>query len=218
MRLIILFILLVLSASVVNAQNIDLGKIRNEVSDKESRFYYPKLIEQFKTNPSFLDSLERVHLYFGQSESKLSTSNHERLDILHLIFNGDSTTGPSIEKGHLIIMCDSILMENPFNLFVLNHQLLLLNLEDKQRSLRVSQLNIIMDAIKSSGDGLSLDTRFFVTDDYHAKVVAVSMEYYFDEIEKKNNNIIVLSDSKNIEIRLLYFEKIKRHTTPNKNH
>src|SRR5690554_4408225 len=47
------------------AQNIDYNQIEAAVSDKESSFYYPNLVNRFNKGDSTIGKEELLHLYYG---------------------------------------------------------------------------------------------------------------------------------------------------------
>lgn len=116
------FVLSIFLSTNMNAQSKDpielKAYVEKDTKDSNSIFYYPKLVEKVKNNPSQLSVEDCFYLYYGQIFQKghqvLSfIANPERLDFDKAIMKGNCKK--SLELG------TKILERNPLDLTVLLH-------------------------------------------------------------------------------------------------
>jgi hypothetical protein len=187
---------------------VDLKKISSEVQDSTSKYYYPVLISKFHFNPQELSEKEINHLYFGYSFIDKQTVDSTQTSILQEIFDGDTLTGPKLYSNRIIEICDSILERCPFDLWVINHELLFLEGEKKQ--LRIAQQKTVLKAIQKTGSGLSEKSPYLIIDPFHAKLIAHEHNLNFESIEIRSNQLHVMRLKENSEnIHEMYFRIIK---------
>lgn len=146
---------------------LDMKSIEKNLSNPNSPYNYDKLIFKFKGLPKSLDSIEAQHLYYGRNfrKDKVSQTGDE--------FKGLAEAFKSSNFDECIKLGKILYAKDPTNLDVI---LILLRSYDQKKDVsnfshHISQLRLLTDAIKSSGDGKSEKTAF--------KVNSVGDEYIF---------------------------------------
>lgn len=140
-------------------------KIEKEINKPDSDYYYTKLINKFEQADSTMTLEEKRHLYYGfiYQDEYSPYGKSTFVDSLNTIFKKEKIADD--DYLNIIKFSDSILKDNPFDLRILNHKVYcyaeLLNDDDYFKT--SVKMNIIIDAILSSGDGLSKKTAFYVT-------------------------------------------------------
>ncbi|MBZ0326479.1 MAG: DUF4919 domain-containing protein [Altibacter sp.] len=168
MRLSIVFFLLFFSV-VVSAQSWefekpDYKKIEKKIKDKKSNLFYESLMNRFKNADSTLTLEEKRSLYYGYSfQSEYSPYSHSSYsdsirDVLQLKAHSKA------ELDKIIAFGDAVLAENPFDIRTLNYQLYALEKNGEQAlfEAKVIQMTSVIDALMSSGDGMTKETSFYV--------------------------------------------------------
>lgn len=178
MKKIVFLFFLTISAFVANAQSFpfnapDYKSIKKSIENPSSEFYYPNLMERYQTGDSSLTREERSYLYYGYvfhpDYMPLDTSSYNNR--LMETLSKESFTSVDYEK--LIGDADALLKEDPFNLRALNIKLMVYAQQDNVAEYKkaFAQRKVVLDAIVSSGDGLSKKTPYYV--------INVSHEYDF---------------------------------------
>ncbi|GAB0154925.1 hypothetical protein CHRYSEOSP005_01850 [Chryseobacterium sp. Alg-005] len=180
---------------------LDFKSIEKNLTNAQSPYHYDKLIFKYKGYPKSLDSIEAQYLYYGRNfrKDKISTSD----DVFKSL--AESFKAKNFEE---CIRQGKILYDkDPTNLDVL---LILLRAYDDKKdasnfSHHLSQLRLLTDAIKSSGDGKSEKTAYQVNsvgDEYILlNMLNIGQDYtrgskpakdgMFDIWEKDNNTIYI---------------------------
>ena len=137
---------------------INLDNIKKEISDKESDFYYQKMLFKYKGLPKSVDSLEAQYLYYGRTflDKKISTSDKPFKKLLDDYKKQDYTE--TITKANQLLSVD------PTNLDLL---MIMLQCYDKLQDVKnftyyLSQFKLLTSAILDSGDGKSEDSAYLV--------------------------------------------------------
>ncbi|MCZ4410453.1 DUF4919 domain-containing protein [Cryomorphaceae bacterium 1068] len=165
----------------VKPEKPDYKTIKKEISKKKSEFYYPDLLERFQNADTTMTLKEKRYLYYGYSfqdaYSPYGESDYE--DSLRTLARKENPTEPELKK--ICDFADSVLVESPFNLTAINSQLYAL--DELQEILkfneRLSQMQMVLDALFSSGDGLEKETAFYVLYVSHEYAVLSIMGYEF---------------------------------------
>jgi len=155
------YILLFLFISVFGfSQNLkpDFKNIEKNLKKTDSPYNYDKLIFKFKGLPKSLDSIESQYLYYGRDfrDDTVSTLDAEFKSLTEAFKNNNFED--CIRQGKVLYEKD------PTNLDVI---LILLRAYDSQKDgdnfvHHLSQLRALTGAIKSSGDGKSEKTAYYV--------------------------------------------------------
>ncbi|KFC24437.1 DUF4919 domain-containing protein [Chryseobacterium sp. FH1] len=157
-RIPLLFFLVMSVFGFSQMSKIDLDKIKKEVKDKESIYFYEKMVYKFQGIPKSIDSLEAIHLYYGRNfiSKKISTIDDSFKDLLK-DFQQDKLD-ETIVKGKNLLSID------PTNLDLL---MIMLQCYDRQKDLKnfshyYGQFQILTRAMLDSGDGKSEKTAYLV--------------------------------------------------------
>jgi hypothetical protein len=164
---IIFFLLILPFFGLSQKTKLDMKSIEKNLSNPNSPYNYNKLIFKFKGLPKSLDSIEAQHLYYGRNfrKDKVPQTGDE--------FKSLAEAFKSNNFEECIRLGKILYAKDPTNLDVI---LILLRSYDQKKDVsnfshHISQLRLLTDAIKSSGDGKSEKTAF--------KVNSVGDEYIF---------------------------------------
>ncbi len=151
-------------------------KIKKAISKRKSDLYYPKLMEKYLKGDTTMTLEEKRHLYYGFTfQSNYSPYGEpDYYDSLLAVLKQDTLTNDDLHK--IIVFADSVLAEDPFNLRSMDYQLYAYKQLGKEEAYmkRFAQMQIIVDAILSTGIGISKETAFYV--------IAVPHEYFILEV------------------------------------
>jgi hypothetical protein len=147
----------------------DYKKIEKSIKKKKSNLYYAKLMDRFQQSDSTLTLKERRYLYYGYTfDSNYSPYSRSKFsDSLRAIFNKEELAEEDLTK--IIEFGDAILAENPFDLNAMNYQLYAFDQQKEYKKLnnKIVQLNILLDALFSSGNGKNKKDAFYVINTSH---------------------------------------------------
>ena len=142
----------------------DYQLIEKNIAKKKSDLYYPKLMRRYFSGDSTFTLEEKRHLYYGyryhSNYSPYGESDYS--DSLRDILQKEDHTEAELEK--IISFADSVFLDNPFNLRAINYQAYALEeLGRKEEVMQlINRMNTVVDALISSGNGLSKDEAFYV--------------------------------------------------------
>lgn len=147
----------------------DYKTIEKQIKNKKSKFYYPELLKKFNESDSTLTLEQRRHLYYGSTFQKEYSPyfRADSADSLRVLMNKGRHTEEDLKK--ISSFCDASLKENPFDLRAFNYKLYACQeLRDEPEFIKnLAKMKIIIDALLSSGDGLSKETAFYVITTSH---------------------------------------------------
>ena len=151
-------------------------KIKTEIADSASSFYYPALIERLVEQDTTITLEEFRHLYFGYVFQPKYNPYWTSPDEKELIKYYRSEKIDPKDYDKIIKLATHAISEFPFDLRQLNYLSYIYHLKGEEENARkVSyQFRGILDSILSSGDGKTEETA------YH--VISVSHEYVFMNI------------------------------------
>jgi len=173
----------------------DLDRIKAEVLDPKSPYYYPKLMERYEKNETVMNLNDYRHLYYGYLfQEDFNPYRHSDVS--------NKNESLYYKEGHTRAELDSIityakeaLADNPFNLSQMNFLIYALRARGKVNLASIWQyrLNHLLQAIISSGTGADKENAWYVIDPRHEyniinfqNSVAKNQEYeepYFDRID-----------------------------------
>ncbi len=151
------------------AQTQELSKpdytgIEKNIKDKTSQYFYKKLFARFTTADSTLTLEERRHLYYGFSftEKYSPYSSSPSGDELKKLLEKENLTNKEMQK--VVLLAGRELDLYPFNIRMREYRQYFLKKLGKNAdaALENSRIEIILDAILSTGDGTSKDNAFYV--------------------------------------------------------
>ena len=123
------------------------------------------LFKKYENGDTTLTTEEKRHLYYGfafqDNYSPYDSSDYT--DSINTILKNNTLTKSDYQN--IIRYTEFIFLKNPYNLQALNYALFACDKTDQINlfNKRVAQMNIIFDAVLSSGDGLTKKTAYYVT-------------------------------------------------------
>ncbi len=202
-----IFVFFNLSALVFSQKNNikkpNYKKIKKITFKKKSDFYYLKLAKKFTTGMDMTLEEKRVFYYgfaFRHSYKpyKVSKDRKEINTILHnSIFNKETL-------NKLDVLLRNELINNPFDLELHNlHIFVYKKLRQKNKiAIKLKQIQVIKDAILSSGNGKSKKTAYhviFIKNEYDILKLLKLKEVKYQFVDKNFECIFVQSNPQNIE-------------------
>ncbi|MCX2743310.1 DUF4919 domain-containing protein [Mangrovivirga sp. M17] len=142
----------------------DYEAIQKSINNVESPFYFEHLMSQFEKGDSTMSLQEKRHLYYGYSfhpdYSPYSRSVY--LDSINVILSRSDSA--IINNKKFLIYSDSALSDNPFNLFILDKLYYYHKAKgnNPMAEIILAKINIILDAMLSTGDGITRETAIHV--------------------------------------------------------
>lgn len=187
----------------------DYKQIEKAVADNSSALYYPKLMIRYKMADTTLTLEEKRHLYYGftfqKTYSPYGSSDFE--DKLRELLKKKKLKDSDYRK--IVTFSDSVLSENPFNLAVLDNQLFAFEkLNDATRfNENIIRLNIVIDVLLSSGDGLKKKSAFYVISTAHEYFLLNVLGFSFGGSQSLQEHYDYLTVAKNPDkIKGFYFD------------
>lgn len=169
-----LLILLLIINQVVYSQDYepkkpDYKKIGKAVNSKSSKYCYPSLMKRYLNSDSTFSIDEKRHLYYGYTfQSHYNPYGFLPFnDSIREILNKDSLVPGDYDR--ILVFTDSLLNHNPYDIRALNNRLMVFDFrEDEDEFMKnVIKMNVIFDAILSSGDGMTPETAMYVIEPHH---------------------------------------------------
>ena len=144
----------------------DYEQIKQNIEDKQSNFYYPKLWDRFQQGDSTMTLDEKRHLYYGyvfnENYAPYGSSSKYDSDKANAILNKENPTKKEWET--LISMFNEALKVEPFHCRYIFYQAIAYQALNKQIEVQKNykKINCIYDAMVSTGDGLSKERAIHV--------------------------------------------------------
>lgn len=165
----------------INLEKPDFDKIKKEINKKRSDFYYKKLFSRYLANDTNFTLSEKRHLYYGFSfQKEYSPYGHSTYqDSLEVFYSKEHLDEKDFED--IVKYCHLILDEYPFNLSALgNIRFAYFNLNNTELEMIYNyKYFLIIDAIVSSGDGLSEETAYSVIEVPHEYAILEVLGFNF---------------------------------------
>lgn len=156
----------------VSAQAPNYQAIKDTIANSSSRYYYPFLMERYRLMDTTLTLEDYRYLYYGYPESddyKPLLSN-SYADSLSMAFG--SNVQPTMHTFNRVIhFATVILKQEPFNMRDMNVlAYAYAQIGDTTMALRVKhQIDMLIETIRSTGDGLTDKTPWYITYNAHAE-------------------------------------------------
>lgn len=173
---IIIFLLLALTATATTAADKkikpvkpDMDRIRQEVRDPKSKYYYPKLMAMYEANDTVMNLEDYRHLYLGYvfQEDYNPYRNNPFSKIAEDQYYKSKHT--KAECDTIIKYAELSLKDDPFDLRQINFLIYALREKQKNNIANIWQyrLNHILEAIVSTGTGLDEQNAWIVINPQH---------------------------------------------------
>lgn len=186
----------------------DYQEIKNSISDKNSKFYYPVLLQRLNAFDPSLTTEEYRYLYYGfLFQPGFQNANDDKMQ---KFYNWNSEVAfTENDIADLVITAKEVIAENPFNLRATN--MLREALRYQGDSLTANKIwnryVKTMDAILSSGHGQSCESSFHVINANHEYMLLHFFSLKAIEQSVVDGNCDMLSlETNNKGISALYFQ------------
>jgi hypothetical protein len=192
----IYFILAFLALNLSFAQQINLENLKVNVNDKNSPFYYDRLIYEFLNNtPAFYKQDVKSHyIYYGKLFSSYNYKSSE-IKSNYLKFMKQIAAK---KYNKAVILGEELLKNDPVNLTIILNLIICYNENNENNdrlNLLKNQAEILMKAIAYYGDGKSKETAFKVvslSDEFSLlNYLGINLEMYSRNSEKHSLNTIL---------------------------
>lgn len=165
----------------------DYKAIEKEIKDKNSSYYYPKLMERLVSNDTLLNHDEYRHLYFGYVFQPKYSAFWTSPDDKKLREYYDKEKLEPNDCDEIIKLANHSLSDFPFDLRLLNFLGYVYHVKGSKELAQKTSIKFhnIINVILSSGDGKQCETGFHV--------LVVSHEYVVlnvFEVESKSQSLI----------------------------
>ncbi len=165
----------------------DMDRIRSEISDPASPFYYPDLMARYEKNETIMTLDDYRHLYFGAIfEEDFNPYRHGAYSSLveELYFKSRHSKS---ECDRIIKYAELALKDNPFDLQQIDYLIYALREKRKNNLANIWQyrLNHLLEAIVSTGTGLDKENAWYVISPRHEYFILnrlgrVATDYIFE--------------------------------------
>ena len=154
-----------------NFEKPDYEQIKLNIENKQSNFYYSKILNRFQAGDSTMTLEEKRHLYYGyvfhKNYSPYADSREDKQ--VKAVLDKEKPTKKEWKK--LVSLLNASLKAKPFSIKHLYYQGIaydaLNNLSEADKNIK--KIRYIVDALNSTGDGLSKETAIHV--------ITISNEY-----------------------------------------
>lgn len=147
----------------------DMEAIHREVTNPESKYYYPRLMSEYERNETIMTAEDYRYLYFGYifeedfHPYRTSPNSH----IVEVLYYKSQHT--KSECDSIIKLAEQSLKDNPFDLQQMDYLIYALREKKKNNLANIWQfrLNHLLEAIVSSGTGLDMENAWYVVSPQH---------------------------------------------------
>lgn len=142
----------------------DYEKIKTDIADKNSNFFYNTLLKRLKEKDTLLTADDHLHLYYGYAFQKEYNSFYRFKDEEKLMKYYRMDKLDPKDYGDIIKLCEKGLSDFPFDLKIMNFLSYVYHAKgDEALSKKTNKIfEDIVDAIISTGDGKTCETGFHV--------------------------------------------------------
>lgn len=209
----LLFIIISIYSTAVaqesNFEKPNYQTIEKNIKDKKSDFYYPKLMARYELSDTTMTIEQKKHLYYGYIfQPKYNPyEQSEASEKLSEVINKETLSEEDLTE--IIKLSGQALKENPLDIRSLNYRLYSLEQQKKTDELQKNliKLEIIVDALVSSGDGITKETAFYVIDTMHEYDLLAMFGFRYAGEQSLIEHYDYLTVAKNEEnIKGLYFD------------
>lgn len=153
----------------ISVERPDMDAIKRDISDPESKYYYPRLMERYEQNETIMNLQDYRHLYLGAIfQEDYDPYRHSPLDskIDELYYRTNHTRA---ELDTIIAYAEDALLDDPFDLSQMNFLIYALRARGKNNRANIIQyrLNHLLEAILSTGTGMDTENAWVVIDPKH---------------------------------------------------
>ncbi|MDE5828668.1 MAG: DUF4919 domain-containing protein [Duncaniella sp.] len=168
----------------LNREKPDMEKIKRDINDRTSPYYYPRLMEEFMRNDTLMKIDKYRHLYLGYMFQEDYTPYRSRESKMRFALREkDQHQLTRQECDSVIADAEAGLADNPFDLRRMTLLIAALNEKGKTNLAKIWQykLDYLLMAIISTGTGLDEENAWYVIEPQHEYVLLNAMGYIVDD-------------------------------------
>ncbi len=184
-------------------------QIASNIASESSPYFYKTLMQRFKSGDTTMTIEEKRHLYYGYSFQKeyAPYSHSEYLDSIQAIMQKGQNVISDLDD--IIRYGDEVLKENPFDLRAISYQLFALEQQGDQEAFmpKLMQFRAVIEAMLSTGDGISKETAFHVIYTAHEYVLVDILGFAFGGTQSLIEHYDYLTLAENVAgLEGMYFD------------
>ena len=167
----------------LNREKPDMEKIKRDINDRTSPYYYPRLMEEFMRNDTLMKIDKYRHLYLGYMFQEDYTPYRSRESKMRFALREkDQHQLTRQECDSVIADAEAGLADNPFDLRRMTLLIAALNEKGKTNLAKIWQykLDYLLMAIISTGTGLDEENAWYVIQPEHENVLLNAMGFVAD--------------------------------------
>lgn len=184
LNFVIIFVSLVLCSAHsqdMSYQKPDYDMIHDLIQDSTTTFFYPDLMSRLEAYDTTLSVSDYIFLYYGylfQEDYKPNWSSPDDEKLLHFYKKNNVKES---DYDRIIELATQCIKKFPFDLSPMNYLGYIYHLKgDDDMARKVSnRFNMTLEAIVSTGDGLSFETGFHVISTSHEYVILDAFQFEF---------------------------------------
>jgi hypothetical protein len=197
------FVAAISYSQVITFKKPDYELIRKAIADTSSDFYYPELMNRFKSNDTSLTDEACMYLYLGYTFQKDYKPNWDNPYEKKLLKYYQSESIKKEDYDDIIELAGKSISESPFDLRQLNYLGYVYHLKGEEEKAQATSWRFqkIVSGIMLSGDGKSCETAMHVIDVGHEYVFLNMLQFQFKGQSYGNgcDKLNVVKDSREIE-------------------
>lgn len=189
---------------------VDYDQIKTEISNPESKYYYPKLLERFNNFDSNLSHKEYCYLYYGFPYHKNYLVNQpSEKELNDLIFND--------KYEEALAFCEKILAVNPVSLKandMMAYSIFKLARPKKEYEKYVKRYRGLINAITWSGDGFCCESAYKViypSDKFYVLYNHFEVQKVLGNKDLENCHEFKIERIKTFNAEFMYFDLCRKN-------
>jgi len=191
----------------------DYAAIEKNITDKNSPYFYQKLLDRYNRVDMTLTMDEKRHLYYGYSLTEAyapfsrTQTEKELYELLQL-------KSPGIREYDKVVEYTGIILKNyPFSLRMKEYRIYCLKELGRmdEAALEMAQKEMIIDAVLSSGDGTTVETAIHIINpvNEYEFIDLLGFEYGGNEHVVNNRYDYLALNENSYNLKGLYFDVSK---------
>lgn len=193
--------------SVVKYVAPDYNKIEKNIKDKNSKFFYEKLLKKYKSLDTTMTKEEMKHLYYGScfQDGYYSYASDDKTRELNELLNKPGHTKEQLYQ--ILDLTNSILETEKFNMNMYNYMLYAYEqLKDRESFDKVKYILLLLySTLIESGDGLSCESAFHVLYTYNEYNLLAFIGFRHTSQALSGECDILIIDDNEFKIKQLFF-------------
>ncbi len=182
---------------------VDFNVIDEAVKTSKSRYHYPKLFSRYKANDTTLSKVDYKYLYYGQPVMpgyQPYSRNPRKQELNHALEQNN--------YARVITLGKEILAAKPFDINTVFGMVAgYTNLNDPQGKQWDYKFRRLVDVILDSGDGLSRETAYVVTDPADEFIITgiLGLEVVKQTVVDNKYDLLQVAQPNEYNLKELYF-------------